>query len=145
MKASTPVAFLGGIAGALAVTGLNETLRKTFPQAPHMELLGVRAINKLIRGTPLPDTDRKTKYSLALGGDLITNATYYSLAGSSWAKGIALGAGAGVAGLYLPGPMGLGEEATNRTPQTQLMTVGYYLLGGLVTVGTTRLLTPLIR
>jgi hypothetical protein len=32
----------------------------------------------------------------------------------------------------LPGPLGLGEAPSNRTPQTQLMTVAWYTAGGLV-------------
>ena len=48
------------------------------------------------------------------------------------ARGLALGSLAGVGSVLLPGPLGLGEAPTNRTPQTQAMTVAWYTLGGLV-------------
>jgi hypothetical protein len=42
-----------------------------------------------------------------------------------------LGLAAGLGAVFLPGPLGLGSAPSNRTTQTQAMTVGWYLLGGL--------------
>ncbi|GAB3823275.1 hypothetical protein GCM10028895_29990 [Pontibacter rugosus] len=72
---------------------------------------------------------------MALAGDVLSNSLYYSLAGTgkdAWWRGAILGATAGAGAVLLPGPLGLGEEPSNRTTKTQAMTVGYYLLGGLV-------------
>jgi hypothetical protein len=43
-----------------------------------------------------------------------------------------LGVAAGLGALFLPKPLHLNEEYSNRTPRTQAMTVGYYLIGSLV-------------
>jgi len=42
-----------------------------------------------------------------------------------------LGLAAGVGAVFLPKHIGLGEEMTARTRETELMTVGWYLAGGL--------------
>ena len=44
---------------------------------------------------------------------------------------LALGLAAGIGGVVLPGPLGLGEDASARTPQTKIITGALYLLGGL--------------
>lgn len=132
--------LIGGLAGAATVTALNESIRQFFPKAPQLQLLGIRAIRSLYQKTDELDTpDRSTQYDMAMGGDLMANGSYYAMAGSSYTRGTLLGLAAGLGGLYLPGPMGLGEAPTNRTTTTQLMTVGYYLAGGLVAVAVNRL------
>jgi hypothetical protein len=39
---------------------------------------------------------------------------------------------AGLGAVLLPGPMGLGNEPSTRTPGTAAMTVAWYFAGGLV-------------
>jgi hypothetical protein len=46
-------------------------------------------------------------------------------------RGAALGLAAGLGAVFLPGPLGLGEAPSNRTPATTAMTIGWYLIGGL--------------
>jgi hypothetical protein len=38
----------------------------------------------------------------------------------------------GIGGVLLPKPMGLNEEASNKTTQTKILTISLYLLGGIV-------------
>jgi hypothetical protein len=125
-----------GLAGALALTVLHETARRILPDAPRADILGMRAIEKALvqQGeTPPPDDQL---HRLALAGDIAANTLYYSLVGlggkESWLAGPALGALAGIGAITLPGPLGLGEAPTERTPQTQAMTVLWYTAGGLV-------------
>jgi hypothetical protein len=78
---------------------------------------------------------------MSVAGDLISNSLYYGLAGggskqSNLVKGALLGLGAGLGAVALPKPMGLDETPTNFTPRTQVMTVLYYVLGGLVAAAT---------
>ena len=40
----------------------------------------------------------------------------------------------------MPGPLGLGHAPSNRTVSTQVMTVGWYVLGGLTAAAAYRLL-----
>ncbi|WP_299825884.1 hypothetical protein [uncultured Pontibacter sp.] len=129
-------AMASGLAGAVVLTVVHETLRRFVPDAPRMDVLGMRSIEKLMtKADEQPPQDKEELHTWALAGDVISNSLYYSLAGtgsSAWWRGAALGAAAGAGALLLPGPLGLGEQPSNRTTKTQVMTVSYYLLGGLV-------------
>ena len=131
-----------GFAGAVALTLVHETVRRLRPHdAPLMDVLGMRGLRKLLGKADAPQPDEPTAYALTLAGDLLSNGFYYSLVGTgrhAWARGAALGLAAGVGGVVLPGPLGLGEAPSNRTPQTKAMTVAWYLLGGLVAAGVAR-------
>ncbi|WP_246849921.1 hypothetical protein [Rufibacter roseolus] len=126
---------LSGLAGAMAVTVLHETVRRFYPNAPRMDILGMRAIAKGLRyaGQTPPDDDQL--HTLSLLGDIVSNGLYYSLSGGGkmalW-RGTILGAAAGVGGVILPGPMGLGVAPSGRTKETQALTIGYYLVAGVV-------------
>jgi len=125
-----------GFAGAIALTALHETARRLRPQdAPRMDVLGERGLRKILRLADLPQPTEGTAYTATMVGDIVSNCLYYTLVGSSKhsvQRGLLLGAVAGVGGVLLPGPMGLGEAPSNRTPQTQAMTVAWYTVGGLV-------------
>ncbi len=125
-----------GLTGALALTALHETARRLRPKdAPRMDVLGMRGLRKLLGKADAPQPDDHTLFDLTMAGDILSNALYYTLVGSgkhAVRRGAVLGLAAGVGGVLLPGPMGLGEAPTNRTPQTQAMTVAWYTVGGLV-------------
>ncbi len=125
-----------GFAGAIALTALHETARRLRPaDAPRMDVLGMRGLRKLLGKADAPQPNPDTLFNLTMAGDILSNGLYYTLVGSgrhSVHRGLALGALAGVGGVLLPGPLGLGEAPTNRTPQTQAMTVAWYTAGGLV-------------
>lgn len=129
-------AFVGGLAGACVVTAVHETVRRLNPDAPRMDVLGMRSISKLMqKAGATPPQDKQELHTWALVGDVVSNSMYYSMAGtgkSAWWRGAVLGAAAGAGAVLLPGPLGLGEEPSNKTTQTQALAVGYYLLGGLV-------------
>lgn len=137
----TTANIFGGLAGALSLTAVHESVRQFLPEAPRVDLVGIRAVRELLNKTDLPIPGLSTQRQLALGGDLISNATYYSMAGRSYTRGLLLGLAAGLGGVFLPGPMGLGEAPTNRSTTTQILTVGYYTLGGLVATAVTRALS----
>ena len=123
----------GGLAGACLLTIAHESLRRVNPDAPRMDILGMRAIAKLMQKAGATPPDDKTLHDWAMVGDVVSNGLYYSLAGAgkdAWLRGTALGALAGIGAITLPGPLGLGEAPSERTPQTKAMAVGLYLLGG---------------
>ena len=109
-----------------------------------MDVLGMRAIARgmyHLNKRP-PAEDKLFEYSII--GDLISNSLYYTLIGTGrhvWWRGMALGLAAGVCGVVLPGPMGLGKEPSGRTTATKAMTVALYLLGGLTAAAVSRSLS----
>jgi hypothetical protein len=100
-----------------------------------MDVLGMRAISKMMKKAGKEPPANDTLHTWALVGDVVSNSLYYSLSGTgrdAWWRGALLGAGAGAGALLLPGPLGLGTDPSNRTTSTKAMTVAIYLLGGLV-------------
>jgi hypothetical protein len=142
-----PLAALGGgLAGAVAVTLIHESVKRLVPQAPRMDLLGMNAVSKGldVAGLRTPDDDKL--FTWALAGDIVTNALYYSAAGvgkekNLWVRSSLLGLAAGVGAVTLPGPLGLEERHSNRSLSTQLMTVGLYVAGSVVTAAIVKLLS----
>jgi hypothetical protein len=123
-----------GLAGACALTLVHETMRRLHPDVPRMDVLGMRAIAKTLRAAGKEPPSDETLFNWTMAGDLVGNGLYYSLAGcgkNHLLRGSVLGLAAGIGGVALPGPLGLGSEPSSRTPQTSAMTVAWYLLGGL--------------
>lgn len=126
-----------GLIGSAALNLLHETVRKNATNVPEINLLGAEAVNKTLSqyGRPIQNPSDLHKVTLEL--DLIANASYYALIGSSgkyiWPKAIAMGLSAGFGALKLPEPLGLDPTPVDQTRQKQVLTVGYYLFGALVT------------
>lgn len=135
MKVSAGLA--GGLAGTLTVAFIHETLKRVTPDAPRMDILDMELIRKGLKSMnkEVPGEDELRRW--AVGGELFCDTAYYSLAGMGgkkgvWLRGALLGLVAGVTAVVLPKPLGLPEEPSNKTLGTQLMTIGLYLMGGLV-------------
>lgn len=125
----------GGLAGAIVLTITHETLRRFVSEAPRMDVLGMRAISKIMRKAGKEPPANEELRAWAMVGDVVSNSLYYSLTGTgkdAWLRGGMLGASAGAGAVLLPGPLGLGTDPSNRSNETRAMTVGLYLLGGLV-------------
>ena len=123
-----------GLAGAFALTVIHETARRYIEDAPRMDVVGMRAIAKTFRAVdaepPVP------LHETALVGELVSNSLYYGLVGlgdpeDGMRNGAALGLAAGLAAVYLPEPLGLGRQPAKNSTETNLLTVAFYLLGGL--------------
>lgn len=129
---------IGGLAGACTLTLASETVKRLDKDAPRLDLLGANAIAKLLKESGFQRTPPLVSLlPVALSGDLISNALYYSLAKSddremTMVKGALLGLGAGLGAIALTKPLGLEDDTVNRTTKTSLMTVGWYVLGGIV-------------
>lgn len=132
-------ALLSGVAGALTLTAVHQAARMVTNDAPRMDVVGMRAIT---RGADAADADapRDSRlYNMALAGDLIFNSAYYALA-TTWIRGAALGAAAGIGALVLPQKLGLGPAPKSELISNQLMTVAWYVLGGLAAACTAQCL-----
>lgn len=127
---------IGGLAGAAALTLLNKTTDKIDKSAPRMDLLGLNAVAKLVKGSGVKQVVSGTPMNAALAGDLFSNTLYYGLANGKTAKetfirGSLLGAAAGLGAMLLAKPLGLDERAARASVKTKAMTVAWYVLGGL--------------
>ena len=143
---SAAKAILSGLIGASTLTILHETARRFLPEAPRMDLLGMRAISRSMRAVGEQPPDRERLHRTAMAGDLLANSLYYSLVGigreeTVLRRGAGLGLAAGLGGVMLPEPLGLGGAPSGRTPATKFMTVGWYLAGALAAATAYRFLT----
>lgn len=123
-----------GLVGACALTLVHETARRYIEDAPRMDVVGMRAITKTLRAVdvepPVP------LHEAALVGEVLSNSLFYGLVGLGDAEdglrnGAALGLAAGLAAVYLPEPLGLGRQPAKNSTETNLLTVAFYLLGGI--------------
>ena len=130
--------LLSGLAGAVALNVLHETVRQVEPKAPRVDKLGKRGIIKITKAMGLPTPTGNALYATAMAGDITSNTLYYSLVGlappqAAWPLGAVLGALAGAGAVTLAEPMRLGDEPVRRTSATAAMTVAWYTVGGLAT------------
>jgi hypothetical protein len=123
-----------GLVGAFALTLVHETARRYIDDAPRMDVVGLRAIARTMQAAgadpPVP------LHEAALVGDLVTNSLYYGLVGlggreNAVRNGALLGLAAGLGAVFLPEPLGLGRQPAKNSTETNLLTVAFYLLGGL--------------
>lgn len=139
------ISLASGVTGALTLTLVHEVARRYVPHAPRMDVLGMRAIAKGMYKLNVQPPAEEKLFQYSIIGDLVSNSLYYTLTGTgrkAWWRGATLGLAAGIGGVVLPKPLGLGEEPSGRTPQTKAMTVTWYLLGGLAAAALSRTLLP---
>lgn len=129
--------LLAGVAGATFLNVLHESVRRVVPTAPRVDLLGREVIRRAFhkQGKKAPKGNKE--YAITLAADMLSNALYYSLVGwgkgrSAWIRGLLLGLSAGLGAVKAPDYMKLPKKAVKRHQSTKLMTIGWYLLGGVV-------------
>ena len=140
----TVLAAIGsGLAGAVALTLVHETARRVIPHAPRVDVIGVRALSRPMRAAGYEPPHYNRLHNAALAGELVSNSAYYSLVGAGdrdprhvWQRGAILGLIGGLGAALLPPIMGLGQQPHRKTPWTQILTVVWYLLGGLAAAAT---------
>jgi hypothetical protein len=130
--------LLAGLAGAIALNLLHESLKKTSSDMPRVDLLGEEALQKTIQYFGGNLDDKKDLYKATLAGDILGNTLYYSLIGAGnpkylWPKVAMMGLSAGIGAVSLPEPMGLDPEPVAKNNQVKVLTIGYYVLGAVVT------------
>ncbi len=140
------IALLGGLAGAGTVTLLHQALKAAVPSiAPRMDLLGMEAMKKVRARVHLPIPSEEDLYKQTFVGDIIANTLYYSLASGNAAdlKGTVLGIAAGIGAVELPEKLHLTPAHSSRTKATEYLSMGIYIMGGLVAAATIGSLTQL--
>ena len=141
------VAAVSGLSGALALTAVHQAAQYFTTDAPRMDVVGRRAIAAGIEASGHDAPDEPTLQRWALMGDVLSNTAYYSLIPAGrrpnvWTRALALGLAAGVGALVLPRRMGLGAPPRSYSVANQVMTVGWYTLGALVTAAVAESLIP---
>ena len=132
------VSVIGGLAGAGALTLVNETVKRVDKDAPRLDLLGMNAAAKIVKGTTLKTPKfAQDLFPAALAGDLVSNTLYFAMAqgetkSKTLVRGALLGLGAGVAAVTLPQQLGIDGQPKREPVKTNAMTIAYYVLGGLV-------------
>lgn len=124
-----------GLAGAVTVTVLNESVRRILPHTPRVEVIGERALAGSLDTLGVDPPHGEVLYRWTLLGDLVSNTLYYGMVGlggqqGTWRRGGLYGLAAGVGAVVLPRPLGLGRQPGARSPITPLLTAGWYLAGG---------------
>ena len=141
MKVITNVA--GGLAGAVALNILHESIKRLDHDSPRVDLVGEEALTKIAESVGIEPPKGNALYAATLAGDVLSNTLYYSLIGVGKKKnlllrGVGYGLAAGIGALTLTKPMGLSDAPVTRTNKTKILTVAWYLFGGLVTAVTVR-------
>jgi hypothetical protein len=136
-----------GLIGSLSVTLIHEGARRMLKHPPRMDVLGKRALKKGFRWLGFPPAHGRRLHRQALAGDLISNSLFYSLVAMGrpkrpYVRGALLGALAGLGAVVLPPLLGLGSRPSRARKSTELLTVAWYVLGGLSAARATRRRTP---
>lgn len=132
------VSIMGGLAGAAALTVVNETVKRIDSDAPRLDLLGMNAAAKILKGSNIKTPAfAQNLFPAALAGDLISNTLYFGMAQAETKKktlirGSLLGLGAGIGAVTLAKPLGVEANPTAQPLKKNVMTIAYYVLGGLV-------------
>jgi hypothetical protein len=138
-------ALVSGAAGALVLTALHETARRTIPHAPRMDVIGERALAGTLQAGGVEHPHGRDLFRQTLAAELLSNTLYYGLIGAgsrgrSWRRGALLGLLAGLGAIVLPPRMGLGHSPGEKRPVTPLMIMAWYTAGGLAAAAVARLL-----
>lgn len=143
-------AVLAGSAGAAALTTLHEGIRTLTPGAPRMDIVAMRGIARILTRLELRIPSNRALHRIALAGDLVANSAFYAAVGVGRpalapVRGVVIGALAGLGALVLPRRIGLGDPPHSAEQPNRLMTVGWYLVGGLVAGAVHRMLATRTR
>ncbi len=130
--------LIGGLAGAVTLNLVHQLAKKLDPDAPEIDKIGEEALSKTILAAGYSPPVGKTLFNATLASDVAANAVYYSLIGKGGKKHLLLrgtfwGAIAGMGALKLTRPMGLNDKPVNKNRKAQIMTISWYIIGGIVT------------
>ncbi|MBE9462364.1 hypothetical protein ACFP1I_11010 [Dyadobacter subterraneus] len=128
----------GGLAGALALNVLHESYKRFDSEAPRVDLVGEEALTKTVESVGLKAPKGEKLFGLTLAADVVSNAMYFSAIGVGKKKhlllrGAGYGLAAGLGAVFFTKPLGLDDTPVTKTNKTKILTVAWYLAGGLVT------------
>jgi len=126
----------GGLAGAIVLNIVHEAAKRLTHKAPRVDLIGEEALTKSLNSVGIAAPTGTALFSSTLAADIASNTMYYSMIGKGNAKnlmlrGAAYGLAAGFGAIGLTQSLGLSDAPVTKTNETKVMTVAWYLLGGL--------------
>ncbi len=126
-----------GLVGALGVTAFNQIGKRYLPEAPRLDVLGLRLAAAAFRKAGRRPPGGWTIRMLALVGDLVSNSLFFGLVGlggrrAAVLRGGALGLAMGIEAVTLPEPLGVGGAPSARTRRTAAQTILWYVAGGML-------------
>lgn len=134
MKIETNI--IGGLAGAIALNAVHQIAQKYSDKAPRVDLVGEEALSKSLSAVGISPPTGKSLKNSTFAADIISNATYYSMIGKGGSKnimlrGVGYGLAAGLGAVGLTKPLGLDDTPVTYTNATKVLTVAWYVIGGL--------------
>lgn len=128
--------MLGGLIGAAVLNLIHTVAKRMDPLAPEVDKLGEEALSKAVSAAGLEPPTGSRLVAATLGADIASNAALYSLIGIGGkkhmlARGVLVGAAVGLGTLTIPGKAGLDDTPVKKSRRTEIMTVAWYVLGGL--------------
>jgi hypothetical protein len=134
----TIINLFGGLAGALALNGLHQAYQLVDHDAPRVDLVGEEALTKIMESAGAIPLKGNALFAATMAADVLSNAFYYSIIGigkkeNVIVRGAMYGLAAGIGALTLTKPLGLSDAPVTRTDKTKVLTVAWYLIGGVVT------------
>lgn len=124
--------FIAGLAGAIALNILHESVRKNFDNVPEINKVGEEALDKTLEKFDISLDNPDKIYVATLAGDVIGNGLYFAGTATNEA-GVLSGIAMGIGTVLLPNQIGLDDSPVAETVQKKIMTVGYYVFGALIT------------
>lgn len=127
--------MLGGLIGALVLNVVHSAAKRFDPEAPAVDEVGEEAMKKTVSAAGFKPPKGNTLVAATFGADVASNAMLYTLIGYGGDKhrvlrGALLGTVVGLATLTIPEQAGLNAEPIKKTERTKLMTVTWYVIGG---------------
>lgn len=137
--------LIAGAIGAFALNFLHESMKRFATDVPRIDKLGKESVNKSLSKLHVKPLKGDSLYITSLVSDVVSNSLYYSMIPNDqskilWPKSVVYGLVAGFGALVLPEKLGLRSKSVNRTKQTKILTVAYYVFGALVTAAAYSLL-----
>ncbi len=135
MKVSNSI--LRGTAGALALNIVHETYRQIDKEAQRVDLLGKAGVSKELEVIGVTPPTGKALPHITFASNLAGNTAFYNLIGTGdkynilW-RGAGYGLAVGLGALLLTKPVGVVNEPTTTTSNTKVLTLAWYVLGGII-------------
>ncbi|WP_138475712.1 hypothetical protein [Dyadobacter bucti] len=128
--------IIGGLAGAIVLNVVHEAARRLYSKAPRIDLIGEEALTKSLNAMGMEAPTGNLLTGSTLAADLVSNTMYFSMIGkegegSLLVRGAGYGLAAGLGAIGLTQQLGLSDAPVTKTNETKVMTVAWYLLGGL--------------